>query len=123
MASIPRTVRLASRAIQPALRSSSLLLSPAPFRPFSSAASTSRIVPSWLSRRHASSGIDGSTAEDPTLARSIELLEQGTAALEQGDLEEAKKLYKQSVDVKKSSGGWFNLGVSFHFLHTPTPVS
>ena len=64
------------------------------------------------SRSYATSGPDSSTAEDPTLARSIELLEQGTLALEQGDLEGAKKFYKESVDVKTSSGGWFNLGVS-----------
>lgn len=110
MASISRTARFAARTIRPSLRPTFLPARPASFRHVS--ASTPIQSQTLLSRRYASSGTDSSTAEDPTLARSIELLEQGTSALEQGDLEGAKKFYKQSVDVKSSSGGWFNLGVS-----------
>jgi hypothetical protein len=32
--------------------------------------------------------------------------------LEEGDLDGARGKYKQSLDVKPTSGGWFNLGVS-----------
>jgi hypothetical protein len=42
----------------------------------------------------------------------VELIEKGTAALEEGDLEEARKWYSQSVEVKSTTGGWYNLGVS-----------
>jgi hypothetical protein len=42
----------------------------------------------------------------------VELIEKGTAALEEGDLEEARKWYAQSVEVKSTTGGWYNLGVS-----------
>lgn len=40
------------------------------------------------------------------------LLDEGTKMLEEGDLDGARGKYKQSLDVKPTSGGWFNLGVS-----------
>ena len=73
-----------------------------------------RTVPSssTSSTRFASSSSSTSTSEDPTLPRAVELIEKGTAALEEGDLEEARKWYMQSVEVKGTTGGWYNLGVS-----------
>ncbi|KAK1925872.1 TPR-like protein [Papiliotrema laurentii] len=76
-----------------------------------------RLPTSYRSPRWASSTSESSTPHDPTLAESINLLENGTAALEQGDLEGARKLYKQSVEVKPTSGGYFNLGVCEYHLN------
>lgn len=48
---------------------------------------------------------------DGTLAHAQSLLDEGTRALEEGDLQRAQALYKESVAAKSTSGGWFNLGV------------
>ncbi|KAL7420774.1 hypothetical protein Q5752_004726 [Cryptotrichosporon argae] len=51
------------------------------------------------------------SASDPSLARAQELLERGTRALEDGDMENARESYRASVGVQPTSGAWFNLGV------------
>lgn len=65
------------------------------------------------------------SATDPTLDQAHDLIEQGTKELEEGNLDGAKKYYEQSVNVKETSGAWFNLGVcpcSRPPLHSyPTP--
>jgi tetratricopeptide (TPR) repeat protein len=48
---------------------------------------------------------------DNGLAHAQQLLEDGTRALEEGDLQRAKALYEQSVAASATSGGYFNLGV------------
>lgn len=62
--------------------------------------------------RYASSSADSSSTTDPGLERAVTLLDEGTKMLEEGDLDGARGKYKQSLDVKPTSGGWFNLGVS-----------
>jgi len=42
-------------------------------------------------------------------------LEEGTTKLESGDIAGAKSLYQQALEIKKTAGGFFNLGVvCFH---------
>lgn len=67
------------------------------------------IIPSG----HASSSASISPT-DPTLDKAYDLVESGTRELEEGDLEGAKKLYQESLGVKETASGWFNLGVSYH---------
>ncbi|WVQ85060.1 hypothetical protein IAT38_007224 [Cryptococcus sp. DSM 104549] len=50
-----------------------------------------------------------SSSVDPTLARAHELLESGTRALEDGDLAEAAKKYRESVETMETSEGYHNL--------------
>jgi hypothetical protein len=50
--------------------------------------------------------------KDPSITKANELVEAGTVALDQGDLEGAIAKYRESISVKETSGGWFNLGVS-----------
>ncbi|WWC70952.1 uncharacterized protein I206_104904 [Kwoniella pini CBS 10737] len=65
--------------------------------------------PSTLSRRkYATSSGEASTV-DPSLTKALDLLESGTRALEDGDLSQAAKLYRESVEVKETSEGWHNL--------------
>ncbi|KAK4683591.1 hypothetical protein P7C73_g6647, partial [Tremellales sp. Uapishka_1] len=51
-----------------------------------------------------------SSASDPTLTQALDLVESGTRELEEGDVESARRIYRESLDVKETSGGWFNLG-------------
>ncbi|KAL1413143.1 hypothetical protein Q8F55_000892 [Vanrija albida] len=54
---------------------------------------------------------DTPSAGDTGLAHAQTLLEDGTRALEDGDLSKARALYTESVGARATSGGWFNLGV------------
>ena len=56
---------------------------------------------------------DPSSSSDPTLDRALDLIESGTRSLEEGDLDAARASYKDSLRVKETSGGWFNMGVTF----------
>jgi Tfp pilus assembly protein PilF len=51
------------------------------------------------------------STSDSVLGHAQALLDDGTRALEEGDLQRAKGLYQQSVATKETSGGFFNLGV------------
>lgn len=44
-------------------------------------------------------------------------MEQATTALEDGNVELAKKLYEESLGVSEGPNAWFNLGVSYG-IHT-----
>lgn len=44
----------------------------------------------------------------------MQALEQGTQKLEEGDIEGAKKLYKRSVEIKRTASALFNLGVTHY---------
>ena len=57
-----------------------------------------------------------STASDPAEVEAQRCLEQGTAKLEEGDVETAKELYKRSVEVKRTASSLFNLGVTHYHL-------
>lgn len=48
---------------------------------------------------------------DPKLIQAQSLLEDGTRALEEGDLPRAKAAYEESIKSMPTSGAWFNLGV------------
>lgn len=61
---------------------------------------------------YATSDTAALSATDPAEARSLELMEDGTRKLEDGDVEGARDAYKRSLDVKKTAAGLFNLGVS-----------
>ena len=69
---------------------------------------------------YASTTAEPASASDPTLDRALDLIESGTHALEDGDLDAARVCYKDSLDVKETSGGWFNLGVSLPSSCPPT---
>ncbi len=61
---------------------------------------------------YATTTSDPATPSDPTLDKALDLIEFGTRLLEEGDLEAARGSYRESLAVKDTSGGWFNLGVS-----------
>ena len=63
---------------------------------------------------------DPSSSSDPTLDRALDLIESGTRSLEEGDLDAARGSYKDSLGVKETSGGWFNLGVRLDLSPHPT---
>ncbi|EIN06117.1 TPR-like protein [Punctularia strigosozonata HHB-11173 SS5] len=57
-----------------------------------------------------------STANDPAETEALQCLEQGTAKLEEGDVQAAKELYKRSVEIKRNASSLFNLGVTHYHL-------
>ena len=59
-----------------------------------------------------------SSSIDPAEAEAVRCLEQGTAKLEEGDVQAAKELYKRSVEIKKNASSLFNLGVTYYHLST-----
>ncbi|KAF4610540.1 hypothetical protein D9613_006726 [Agrocybe pediades] len=71
---------------------------------------------SLASRRWASSVTPQSSASDPAEAEALRCLEQGTAKLEEGDVEGAKELYKRSCEIKRTASSLFNLGVTYYHL-------
>ncbi|PPQ63377.1 hypothetical protein CVT24_005642 [Panaeolus cyanescens] len=77
-------------------------------------------TPSWAynlaSRRYASSVTPQSSASDPAETEALKCLEQGTAKLEEGDVQAAKELYKRSSEIKRSASSLFNLGVTHYHL-------
>ncbi|KAF8899606.1 hypothetical protein CPB84DRAFT_1847628 [Gymnopilus junonius] len=70
----------------------------------------------FTSRRWASSVTPQSSASDPAEAEALRCLEQGTAKLEEGDVQGAKSLYKRSVEIKRNASSLFNLGVTHYHL-------
>ncbi|WWC62787.1 uncharacterized protein I303_105384 [Kwoniella dejecticola CBS 10117] len=66
--------------------------------------------PSTYSRRRYATTSGEASTIDPSLTRALDLLESGTRALEDGDLAQAAKLYRESVESKETSEGWHNLG-------------
>jgi TPR repeat protein len=72
--------------------------------------------PNLLSRRWATSVTPHSSASDPAEAEAARCLEQGTAKLEEGDVQAAKGLYKRSAEIKKNASSLFNLGVTHYHL-------
>lgn len=57
-----------------------------------------------------------STASDPAEVEALRCLEQGTAKLEEGDVQAAKSLYQRSVEIKSNPSALFNLGVTHYHL-------
>ncbi|WWC88646.1 uncharacterized protein L201_003559 [Kwoniella dendrophila CBS 6074] len=51
-----------------------------------------------------------SSSIDPSLTKALDLIELGTKHLEEGDLNKAAKYYKESIELKETSEGWYNLG-------------
>lgn len=41
-------------------------------------------------------------------------MEKAGNALEDGDVESARGLYKECLAISEGANAWFNLGVSFH---------
>jgi len=68
------------------------------------------------SRRWATSVTPHSTASDPAEVEALRCLEQGTAKLEEGDVQAAKSLYQRSVEIKSNASALFNLGVTHYHL-------
>ena len=66
----------------------------------------------WLISGCATSDSSALSSQDPAEARSLDLMEEGTHKLEDGDVEGARDAYKRSLEVKKTAAGLFNLGVS-----------
>jgi hypothetical protein len=48
---------------------------------------------------------------DPSFNRANELVAEGSKALEDGDLSAASSKYRESLHIRETSKGWFNLGV------------
>jgi hypothetical protein len=57
-----------------------------------------------------------SSASDPAEAEALKCLEQGTAKLEEGDVQSAKGLYQRSTEIKRTASSLFNLGVTHYHL-------
>ncbi|KAF8801305.1 TPR-like protein [Phlegmacium glaucopus] len=68
------------------------------------------------SKRWASSVTPQSSTSDPAEAEALRCLEQGTAKLEEGDVQGAKALYQRSVEIKRNASSLFNLGVTHYHL-------
>ncbi|XP_006462064.1 hypothetical protein AGABI2DRAFT_193373 [Agaricus bisporus var. bisporus H97] len=68
------------------------------------------------SRRWATSVTPHSTASDPAETEAVRCMEQGTAKLEEGDVQAAKELYKRSASIKRNASSLFNLGVTHYHL-------
>ncbi|ORX37227.1 hypothetical protein BD324DRAFT_650833 [Kockovaella imperatae] len=64
-----------------------------------------------LAQRTATSTSEPPSSTDPSFAKALRLLEDGTRLIESGDVQGALEKYKESVNVKETSGGYFNLGV------------
>ncbi|KAF5373326.1 hypothetical protein D9615_007443 [Tricholomella constricta] len=73
---------------------------------------------SWVSnsRRWATSVTPHSTASDPAEVEALRCLEQGTAKLEEGDVQGAKLLYQRSAEINRNASSLFNLGVTHYHL-------
>ncbi|GAA97805.1 uncharacterized protein L969DRAFT_19155 [Mixia osmundae IAM 14324] len=61
-------------------------------------------------RRFASASTESSTI-DPAITESERLINEGTMLSERGDFEGAKSLYRQSLAIRPSGVGFYNLGV------------
>ncbi|KAG6919000.1 hypothetical protein DXG01_010239 [Tephrocybe rancida] len=57
-----------------------------------------------------------STASDPAEVEALHCLEQGTAKLEEGDVQGAKLLYQRSAEINRNASSLFNLGVTHYHL-------
>jgi len=68
------------------------------------------------SRRWASSVTPQSSNCDPAETEALLCLQQGTAKLEEGDVQGAKALYQRSVEIKRHACSLFNLGVTHYHL-------
>ncbi|KAF8661326.1 hypothetical protein AX16_001422 [Volvariella volvacea WC 439] len=107
------TVSLSARSIHHRSSYSALFTSPS---------LSSRISPpsatfsNLSSRRWATSVTPHSTASDPAEVEALRCLEQGTAKLEEGDIQAAKALYKRSAEIKRNASSLFNLGVTHYHL-------
>ncbi|CAD6939064.1 unnamed protein product [Tilletia controversa] len=81
----------------------------------SSAAPSSRLSGrrafSQSSASEAVSTTPTSSINDPAEEEAQRFLEEGTALIESGDIENAKKAYERSLAIKESSSALFNLGV------------
>ncbi|WVQ73403.1 hypothetical protein IAR50_002975 [Cryptococcus sp. DSM 104548] len=62
-----------------------------------------------FSRAYATPSSSPSSSTDPNLTKAQELIESGTRALEDQDLSSAREFYRQSVDVKETPEGLYNL--------------
>ncbi|KAH6916123.1 hypothetical protein BKA70DRAFT_1382804 [Coprinopsis sp. MPI-PUGE-AT-0042] len=67
-------------------------------------------------KRYATSVTPHSSSIDPAEVEALKCLEQGTAKLEEGDVQAAKELYKRSVEIKRNASSLFNLGVTYYHL-------
>jgi hypothetical protein len=79
-------------------------------RVFASGLSHNR-YPGW-----ATSVTPHSTASDPAETEAVRCLEQGTAKLEEGDVQAAKELYERSASIRRNASSLFNLGVTHYHL-------
>ncbi|TEB29083.1 TPR-like protein [Coprinellus micaceus] len=70
----------------------------------------------FVSQRYATSVTPHSSPIDPAEAEALKCLEQGTAKLEEGNVQAAKELYRRSVDIKRNASSLFNLGVTHYHL-------
>ncbi|KJA15242.1 hypothetical protein HYPSUDRAFT_48564 [Hypholoma sublateritium FD-334 SS-4] len=86
------------------------------FQRYISMKPVARISAPSTSKRWASSVTPHSTASDPAEAEALRCLEQGTAKLEEGDVQAAKSLYQRSTEIKRSASSLFNLGVTHYHL-------
>lgn len=64
-----------------------------------------------------------STASDPAEWEALRCLEQGTAKLEEGDVEAARSFYERSVEIKRTASSLFNLGVTHYHLSVSQSVN
>ncbi|KLT45049.1 hypothetical protein CC85DRAFT_282954, partial [Cutaneotrichosporon oleaginosum] len=103
-----RSILRAGRVVS--LRAPSLSARAVPARRAPSAASWSRAY---------ATGTSPVSPTDPKLGQAQSLLEDGTRALEEGDLPRAKAAYEESISVMPTSGAWFNLGVVEYQLAGP----
>ncbi|PPQ79676.1 hypothetical protein CVT25_003250, partial [Psilocybe cyanescens] len=72
----------------------------------------------------ASSVTPQSSASDPAEAEALRCLEQGTAKLEDGDVQGAKELYLRSCEIHRNASSLFNLGVThFHLKEYDDAIS
>ncbi|EAU90198.1 hypothetical protein CC1G_05736 [Coprinopsis cinerea okayama7 len=89
---------------------------PAAIREFTVLLGRDNQHPSLRFAGYATSVTPHSSAIDPAEVEALRCLEQGTAKLEEGDVQAARDLYKRSVEIKRNASSLFNLGVTYYHL-------
>ena len=61
---------------------------------------------------YATMSSDPATSTDPSWAKALELMDEGVKLVHEGDVAAALGRLKESIGIRETSGGWFNVGVS-----------
>ena len=60
---------------------------------------------------YATTSSEPATSTDPSWATALELMDEGIRLVHEGEIEAALGRLNESISVRETSGGWFNVGV------------